>query len=369
LTTRAYIKADPLEDPEVLENLFKRLLAQNIQPILTEKNWKNIIEPEPFLFFRNAYLRLNNEIAIAKFHAENKHFPYLLASNGEVISVNSTAPGDCGFILHQNIEHYQPQIDPLPILLGTHQRPLYFKLTLNSLLFNLKLPKQKIYIVLSQPDEETKNIALEALKFDQVEVVLSENNLKYAFANFGAKFFNLSKFIHYEDDGILPENTRYHLPFWTCQLNHRSKTADLVTFRIFEGNWSSSFYRSAFFLQSEQITILPDILWHYTKPSRKTITPIGGMGMVIDSQTMYKNFKPPSYNSSDHVIYFNAKIICLANVPIYHIGANYDMDYPLYNKKKENTNVDKMQTGTNLRTRESKIIDLSKDWNEGYIIK
>lgn len=357
---RAYIKADPLENPEVIADLSRRLISQNITPIVTERNHKEILDPEPFLYFRNPYIRIHNEKQVLDFHHKNRNFPYVMARNGEILSVSILGTSDCGFFSLQTIDYYNPKIEALPILIGTHQRPIYFRLTLNSLLFNLKLPGQKIYIVLSNPDEETKNIALEAMKAnDQIQVVLSEKNLKFAFANFGSKFFKLSKFIHFEDDGIFPENVRYHIPFWTKQINYRSQTTDLVTFRIFEGNWNSNFFNSTFHHTGEQIKVPETSLWHYTKTKPKTINPIGGMGMVIDSETMYKNFVPPNYNNTDHSIYYESKTICIVNVPIYHIGANTEMDYPLYMKNKTNYAVDRMQTGVDLRTKETQTIDLS----------
>lgn len=359
---RAYIKSDPLENPEVIGDLSRRLISQNIIPIVTERSYKEILDPDPFLYFRNPYIRIYNERTVLDFHYKNRNFPYVMARNGEILSISTFGTGDCGFFSLQTIDYYNPKIEALPLLIGTHQRPIYFRLTLNSLLFNLKSPEQKIYIVLSDPDEETKNIALEAMKSsDQIQVVISEKNLKFAFANFGSKFFKLSKFIHYEDDGIFPENVRYHIPFWTKQLNYRSTTTDLVSFRIFEGNWNSNFLNSTFYHCSQHPKIPDSSLWHYTKTTPKTITPIGGMGMVINSETMYKGFVPPNFNNTDHSLYFESKTICIVNVPIYHIGANSEIDYPLYMKNKTNYAVERMQTGTDLRTKESKTIDLAID--------
>ena len=360
---RAYIKADTLEDPEVLQNLTQRLATQGITSVFTDKDWKEIIDPAPVLYFRNPYLRYTDELQVIKYHHEHPETPYI-AADGEIISVNNIATGPNSFRANRRITYYKPAISPLPILMGTHQRPLYLKLTLNSLLYSIRaIPEQKIYIVMSQPDEETKKIVTETLKeYPQVEAVLSEENLRYAFANFGSKFYNLQKFIHHEDDGILPQNLEYFIPFWTQQLHHRHNTANLVTFRIFEGNWTTTFHKSEFLARSEQIQIPNKILWHYSKPTFKTIVPIGGMGMVIDSETMYKDFKPPSYNNSDHGVYFSSKIICIVNIPIYHIGANYEVDYPTYAAKKQNTAVNPLQKGMDLRSGVSRTIDLTTDW-------
>jgi hypothetical protein len=363
---KAYVKTDALENPEAIIELNKRLLPQGIITIGTERDWKEILDPEPFLYFRNPYLRFSDELSIIHYHYQHRDIPFI-AAEGEVISVSSTAKGNYCFGVDRKIGFFRPSIAPLPILMGTHQRPLYLKLTLNSLLHSIRhIPDQKIYIVVSQPDDETSKIIEEVLaNHQQVEAVLSEKNLKYAFANFGSKFFQLPKFVHHEDDGIIPENLGYFVPYWTQQLNYRSTTADLVTFRIFEGNWTSAFHKSEFLARSQLLQIPSGTLWHYSRPAQRTIVPMGGMGMVINSETMYRDFKSPTYNNSDHNVYFAANAVCLVNVPIYHIGANYEVDYPAYASKKQSTEVAMIQSGKDLRTGQIKTIDLSIDWKDG----
>ena len=57
---KAYIYADPVEDPLVIEDLCSRLRKQGITPYLTERSWKNIFSKEPFLYFRNPYIRFDS---------------------------------------------------------------------------------------------------------------------------------------------------------------------------------------------------------------------------------------------------------------------------------------------------------------------
>lgn len=368
---RAYIKSDPHEDPEVLDSLISRLQIQGIEPVITDKDWKNIWNPDPFLFFRNAYIRFDREIIVAKFHAENRHIPYITTNNQELISVNPSASGSCYFKGKLISYYYEPKIEPLPVLVSANQRPMYFRLTINSILSNLNSPKQKLYIVASKPDPETKSIVEELLKSTkvQVEAVISKENLCYAFCNFGTKFFGLKKFIQFEDDGILPENTSFHIPFWTSQMNHRSTTANLLNFRTYEGNWRPNFYVSDFYYKNNLMKLPTTELWHYFRPNGKEIIPIGGNGIVIDSERMYKNFQPPNYNMTDREFILSANAICMVNIPVYHIGANYMMDYPAYHKNKQNTSVDRYQMGTDMRTGQIKEIDLGVDWKDGGIVR
>ncbi|RJR09570.1 hypothetical protein C4588_04800 [Candidatus Parcubacteria bacterium] len=197
------------------------------------------------------------------------------------------------------------------------------------------------------------------------EAVISQNNLKYSFANFGSKFFNLPTFIHFEDDGIIPDHINYTMPFWTSQLAHRAATADIIAMRVYEGNWASEMYLCGM-LNDKPLFRFTDQLWHYLKKADadKFTVPLGGLGFVIKSKSMYRDFKSDMYASSDRIIFQNAKSLCLLNLPIYHIGANQKMDYPGYNLKKISASVERHQSGTDLRTGLQKTIDLALNWGE-----
>ena len=93
------------------------------------------------------------------------------------------------------------------------------------------------------------------------------------------------------------------------------------------------------------------------------IIPMGGMGMVIDSKKSYRDFQPPGYHTSDHNLYHNSSQTCLLNVPIYHVGANYQMDYPTY-KTGTSPQVDRIQVGVDLRSGEEKIVDLGTNYSD-----
>jgi hypothetical protein len=385
LEYHAYIRADPREDPEVIQNLKDKLVAQNIRPIVTEQHWKNIQTLVPFLYFRNPYIRFDGEEAAIKYLITHPKVVYLKTQNHDIVGVSPQAYSDCSknkkneFILKANLPsgtyYHRPAVSALPILLGTHSRPIYLQLTLNALMYSLRMSGGEIYIVASQPDAETIDVIKRSIinKYNlKVHAVVSENNLCYSFPNFGAKFFGLERFIHFEDDGILPEHASYHLPFWTRQFHHRHNNSDFVGFRIFEGNWAEDFYRTDFKAQREILDIPADCeecLWYYTQPTTK-ITPIGGNGLVIDSRRTYRNFEPPHYSKTDSVMVKNSNLICIANIPVYHIGANMKMDYSDYFHKKNNSDKDtsplgRYQKGFNLVTKEEKTIDLQLDW-EAY---
>jgi hypothetical protein len=362
LKYKAYVKCDLREDAAAINDLRVRLNRQSILLHSTTKEWDQIqtFDSKPFLYFRNPYIRIENEYSLLEYHQGQK-FPYIKIYNddyvGNIISVKDSDPSNFSFNVKQSISFYEPPIEALPILLANYRRPTYLKLTLNSILHNLEQCKdQKIYIVSSDPDKDTLEI-LENLP-ENVEIVVTENNVGRAITNFGSKFFNLEKFIHFETDGILSEATSYLLPYWTRQFNYRSTTADLVGFRVSNENKPAAHY-PAFFDRKE--LVFSNNTWNYFVPKLDDLPPISGLGLVIDSNKMYQNFNKDFYYKNDWNLYFEAKLVCIANIPVYHLGNNQAMDY----KKRDAspTDVARFQKGTNLRTGEEKIIDLESNFN------
>lgn len=362
----AYVNTDPLENPEVLADLKSRLDTAGITMVTTTKPWQEIYHPTAFLYYRNAYIRFDNERQILDYHVTQQHIPFIQTANREIISVSPFSQEPNAFVLKATSYLMQPTIEPLPILLGTHCRPEYLQLTLNSLFNCITDARQQVYIVASQPDERTVAIVERTLAIhSNVNAVCSQENLKYSFANFGSKFFNLPHFVHFEDDGIVPDNINYHLPFWTSQLSYRSSTADIIAMRISEGNWASEMYLCGM-LNTKPLYKFDDQLWHYLKKrdAERYTVPLGGLGFVIKSKPMYKNFDPSMFATSDRIMFQEAKSLCLVNIPIYHVGANQKMDYPGYNMKKKNVSVAQYQKGTDMRTKVEKTIDLAIDWSK-----
>jgi hypothetical protein len=362
---KAYIKTDSCENQEVIHDLKSRLSKQNIELITTDKRWQDILNTDknPFLYYRNPYLRFDNELEILKLHYSSD-FPFIKTIDDEVVSVNPCSDKEMAFIVKSKAYFYEPSIKSLPILLGTHRRPVYLNLTLNSLLYNTKnIKDQKIYIVASDPDSETKTLLTDLIKTNEnIDVVITNENLGFGLTNFGSKFFKLDKFIHFEDDGILPSATEYLLPFWTKQLNHRSETADLVAFRISEDNICTYLHRQAQ-QRSNRYTYLQfedGKLWNYFTTKATDLPSISGLGLVIDSVNMYKGFKDLSVFKTDLSIYGESKKVCIINIPIYHLGANQLMDFE--NKAKVPSKVSPRPFGMNLRTMQTKQINLLADY-------
>ena len=366
----AFVKTDSLESPAVLHDLEVYLQSQDIKVHYTERHWKDIHFDGPFVYLRNPYVRVNRLGEIAKFHKSTPDFSYIRCHDGEVISVNNSSKNGCSFNLNVFSSYKEPDIEPLPILIGLYKRPIYAQLTLNSLLHSLHSPRQRLFIVASQPSKEMEDIVTKILDTSpiKVEAVKCDVNLAYSFANFGSKYFGLKRFIHFEEDGVLPENVSYHMPYWTNQFNYRSTTCDFLSLKVSKQNYTAEFYKSEMYHKGKIVDIPDKDLWHYTRPPRPDeIIPIGGVGCVIDSEKMYKNFNPPEFCTTDQRIIMASKRICIANVPVYHIGANQEMDYPEYFASKrvhKPFNLAQLQAGTDMRSGSKKIVDLGLDWCE-----
>lgn len=366
---KAFLRADPYEDPHAIKSLKQRLADQGIQLFFTQKRWQDIDLPskEPFLWYRNAFVRFSDEGNILDLHKKSD-FLLIKSSNDEVVSVNPHVKNNYCYNLTAETTYQQPKHPALPILMATHNRPDYFKLTINSLFYSTKdIPEQEYYFVANQPDEVTKQIIEKLVAVSpNIHAVITDKNLGYAAYNFGSKFFNLDRFIIFEDDGILPSSTRYLYPYWTKQLHYRSTTADYVGFRISEQN------RNEYLCKEEQkrgirykyLDFDESLLWNYFYPTTNDLPPISGLGSVIDSPAMYKEHRKIGYFQTDLNIYYNSDSVCMTTLPIYHIGANQDMD--LGSRTKAPRDLDRFYEGTNIANGEHQVIDLALDWQEHH---
>jgi len=364
---RAFLKTDPHEDPIIIEDLKQRLEKQNINLYFTQKDWRDIPNPseKPFLYYRNAFIRFEKEKEILKFHSMHDFIFIQSMHEEEIISVNPSSNSPYPYSLDIKITYKEPSCPALPILIGTHQRPEYLKLTLNSLFYSTKnISDQKFYLALSHPDPETEIFAKKIINNDnRVEAVATEKNVGYGIHNFAAKYFNLSRFIHFEDDGLLPESTNYLYPFWTKQFNYRFTTADYVGFRVSIENQTQWHHKQKLRQgESVNVAINDNLLWNYFNPKPYDLPPISGLGTLIDSPTMYKGYKNIGYAQVDLNLYRSAKLAAVTSLPVYHLGNNQLMDY---NKKSQSPkSIDRIHKGVNLRTSQVREIDLLLDWAE-----
>jgi len=357
----AYVTVDPQEDPSAIQVLDEELKSEGIILKTTTVGLAEIVEVQPFLYFRNPYVRFSRYTEIAMFHLKNPHFPKIYSQEHDILSYSPSCAS--GFPYHVVVSIYsiKPEHSPLPILLTTHQNPSYLEMALTSLVYSLDDAEQKIYIVGSQPDERTKEILHRYVRNDnRIEAVITDNNLGYAVGNFGLKFFMLPEFIHFEDDFILPEQTKYQLPYWTRQFTYRKQTADMISLRTSLENTPIDVLRR--FPPSKKFISLAG-RWSYFQLEKFDAPPIGGNGLYVDSCKLYgKPLVPPQYSRSDIDYCRMSQTICLADITVYHQGANKSMLTQSFNymdRQQRIPNPERFQIGTNVRTGETKTIDLA----------
>lgn len=319
------IRCDDKENLEVVNNVKRWVSNHNLIPV--------IAKPEEQITYSTLYLRtpyhrfyLPNDVCkLFKKH----NFARIVTKDKDIVALNPALLANkisIGFTLDNEAEVVEPEIEPLPILLVTHRRPALLKQSLMSLLYSIQSSRQKIYILASAPDEETIKTLKYLIATDHriTEVAISQDNLGYAVGNCGIKTFDLPEFIHFEDDFILPEHTRHLFPFWTQQFRLRLADADLVSFRVSTDNMPIETLN--LYDISEKFKKFTLGQWNYYSVEPKDSPPISGNGLYINSNKLYSKIEPPYYYQSDMAWYQQCKTICLANVCVYHTGANFHIN-------------------------------------------
>jgi len=364
---KAYIKSDEKEDPEVINSLTHRLRSNGLEPVFTNKLYKDIKHKGPFLYFRNAYLRFDVEREIAHLHRDSS-FSSIYTSDDELIAYNPNG-GGYSFHLHNKTYLHSPKHKPLPIMISTATRATYLELTLNSLIYNLKSPDQIIYIIASEPTKEVMDVIVKARSKSHfpIRVAHVPNTLLYAGTNFGSKFFNVDKFIIWDDDTLLPPSYDYLVPFWTQQINHRMTTADFVSFTVGGRNAPISFLKckviSPFILGEFPLPEPYEVTWHYQDINLNDRRLLSFGTVCMSGEHMLRGYKEPLYFKADMDYYVTMKSICMLNIPVFHLGGNQEMDYP-QRPSPVNKSISRFQTGIDLDTGLSKTIDMAADWKE-----
>lgn len=159
-----------------------------------------------------------------------------------------------------------------------------------------------------------------------------------------------------EEDFILPQSTKFILPFWRHQISQRLDKFDVVGFQttmdnqcfdFFPGNdkestpWS--FYHS----------------WIYEWINAQVI----GSGLATTAK-FYASLanKPPFYTGTDGECYTKAPKVCISSLRGYHIGWNQEMDgyKKIADFNRFPSSVNQIQKVINLVNGEESIWDLSQ---------
>lgn len=257
---KAVVIVDKYDDPEVKEHLYNELRLFRIEPLeftnLDEfqKNFSSLSQFEHHLFYPSIYFRYDiSEILFA--YQQQPEYPTIrygtytaaFLPHKTLVSRDSV---DC-------IERYQklsmqftklpelirPKIKALPrIIIYTHNHDVYFRQTMNSILYSLCSCKEiPITIVANNPTPKVLETAIEFQnKHSTIDVLYCKDNLAFAGMNIGIQWHNPEIVIGAEDDFILPPAAREIYPNWPYQfalrLEHFHRVGWGIEFQNLEYN-------------------------------------------------------------------------------------------------------------------------------------
>jgi hypothetical protein len=215
-------------------------------------------------------------------------------------------------------------------------------------------------IFLSQPCEEIYQQSLKAVSdHPSINLYKSETNIGFAAINAFLQIIKPEKFVIFEEDHILPQSTKYLMPYWPWQFGHRLDHFDIVGFQTTMDNLCYDFYRTNLWSEPKIYDRHPlNFQWLYNIKQQ-----VIGSGMAFKS-SFYKSTaenKPPYYLSGDGLLITKANTVCLSSVRGYHIGWNQEMDG--FKKIGDSTrfpNPEIFQTILDVKRNISHTIDLSK---------
>jgi hypothetical protein len=244
---------------------------------------------------------------------------------------------------------------PISILLYTHKRADYLKLSLNSLLFSLDGDLEDITIFMSNPSPDVEYLVCDfSEKYPNIEVFKSEENIACAAINAYLQIKNPEKFIIFEEDYILPQHTKFVLPHWRRQFSQLLDEFDIVNFQTSIENQPHDFSYNT----SKRNT--PFSFTHEWITDKSLDIHITGNGFAVKS-AFYKSFSnnPPFYISGDGHVFTQAKKVCASSIHGYHIGWNQEMDgHVKIGDKSRFPEPGPIQTIINCKTQEKHTIDL-----------
>jgi hypothetical protein len=339
----AYILADGTDSPEAIADLRKHLELNEIQPICLD--WSELFlgiyhrnYPEKGLFYRNPYIRIENPKETLDFFLKHNFDALYYKSNLEFLAFDPQkalleharfympSPHTSFIVQSEKGVGTQSMVgdsSPYPtIVMYTHSRSTYFEMTFNSLIFSLDGDKNYPIKLMVNGEENVKNVAsFIGSRYTQydIEILVCRENAYLGSCNALVKYFDLDAFIAMEDDIILPQLLKYHVPHWPKQfMNRLSLGHDVVGFvaetynRPLSHVWPSP-------PLSEQGG------WYVGNPDN--ILPIMGQCIATTRENYMKHINPKNMCASDETLLKASQKHCAPWIRPYHIGWNATMDY------------------------------------------
>lgn len=376
---KAIIIFDRYDPAHLKENLISELAAYGIKDVLLfenldelKENFNSLTAGELHLFFPNIFIRYRNIPNILQNSKSNFEYfkvgRYITAFRPECVSVSREGirplnPLDKSVIFffyraEHKIIYFKKMKAAIPhIMIYTHNRPEYFKLTLNSILYSTSdCPEVPISIILNDPTPEVMQVAANFMGNKRIKNILKvEENAAYAGFNVGMQWIKPEYAILAEDDFILPETTKFIYPFWPLQFTHRLNFMDYLGWRPCLNNIPHNVA-----LEWENYVPKTRLGWKYQKGTETNFILLA-QNVCFKTDYYVKNFEPSTKAVTDTTLKRKSEIIGTPFLPGYHIGWNllpdnlFSREKTLkgYNQKLEVVNV------TELRSNISKKINLN----------
>jgi hypothetical protein len=128
----------------------------------------------------------------------------------------------------------------------------------------------------------------------------------------------------FEEDFILPQHTKFVLPFWIQQFSSRLDSFDVVDFQTSIENQCFDFYRSSLHETKKVVSYPFQHNWTYNIDSSVQLT---GNGHAVKTDSYIRgNFTEPNYIKGDGQLFEESKKVSISSIKGYHIGWNQEMD-------------------------------------------
>ena len=209
------------------------------------------------------------------------------------------------------------------IIVFSHNRPLYLRQTIESLIYSLKGDKSNIVLVIQDPDPDTLAYAGKS----GLEVLETKDNCIFAGMTIAIRWFNPTTVSIVQDDQIFPPMTRVRYPNWPYMFEGMLDRCDVVLF-----NMSLINLPCEPCFPIHQATRVDDKFEYFDNPA--TEPPV----YLFQPCTMTTAFWNQCYDPGckcavDSTILTNAKRLIRTKLEVLHIGWNRDMNG--YNTQKE----------------------------------
>lgn len=352
---KAYILADATDSPEAVGNLTNHLRENSIDPIVL--SWSELMHGIYYrtmskgLFYRNPYIRIESPKETLDFylikgfdaiyHEHNLEFLafdpkkalvehsrfYMPDPHSNFIVQSKNGGVGTQYMIDDNSSHPT-------ILIYTHSRSTYFEMMFNSLIYSLNGDRGYPIKVMVNGEENVRNITSfigsRYTNYD-IEILICKENAYLGSCNAMVRYFDLEKFIIMEDDVILPQLLRYHVPHWPKQfVNRLGMGFDMVGFvaetynRPLQHVWPSP-------PLNEQGG------WYVGSPDN--ILPIMGQCIATTKSNYLAKISAKNFCATDEKLLKTSAKHCAPWLRPYHIGWNASMDYVKEIKRPESVGI------------------------------